>query len=133
MNLFAYGTLMWTEVLDAVVGCRLHGEPAVVEGFRRLRLAGEHYPAVLPAPGGRVEGILYRGLSESDFRALDAFEGEEYDRIEIQLGEIAAWLYVLAPAWRHRAVDLPWNPADLTPGQLAEFCSVYKGWGALER
>ena len=71
MNLFAYGTLMWPGVLEAVTGRRLKGVNAILEGYIRLRVKGQHYPVVVPSPGDSVEGILYSGLTEGELRALD--------------------------------------------------------------
>ena len=87
MNLFAYGTLMWPEVLEAVIGRRLSGASVSLCGFLRIRMKGELYPALIDAQArDEVEGILYRGLTEAEFRHLDRFEGGEYDRREVCIG-----------------------------------------------
>jgi gamma-glutamylcyclotransferase (GGCT)/AIG2-like uncharacterized protein YtfP len=132
MNLFAYGTLMWPEVLESVVGRRLEGAPATVAGFRRYCVEGQSYPAAVAAEGERMEGVVYRDLTEREFRGLDAFEGEEYDRIEVMAGGAAVQIYVLSPAWTHILSPEPWSPERMSPGQLAEFCAEYKGWVTAE-
>ncbi|WP_372806138.1 gamma-glutamylcyclotransferase family protein [Pontiella sp.] len=131
MNLFAYGTLMWPEVLQSVAGRRLEGTPAILEGYQRLRVVDQHYPVVVPSSGDAVEGMLYLNLTEREFRFLDAFEGEEYDRIEVGIGCETAFVYVLAEAWRHIAADVPWSPDQLTAEHLSAFCSEYKGWAEM--
>ncbi|MBN2162962.1 MAG: gamma-glutamylcyclotransferase [Pontiellaceae bacterium] len=128
MKLFAYGTLMWPEVLEAVIGHRLSGAPDALLGYCRLRVRGEHYPVVVPEEGGRVEGILYDNLSESDFRHLDHFEGEEYERKILKVGETEAAVYVLSDRWRHIAEDSAWHPEQMLPQHLAAFQAEYKGW-----
>lgn len=130
-NVFAYGTLMWPEVLEAVAGRRLAGGAATLAGYKRLRVKGEHYPAVVPSPGDLVEGVLYRGLTAAELACLDAFEGVEYDRASVDIGQVRAEVYVLSPGWRHIAEAEPWHPEHLTPEKLAEFCSGYKGWAEL--
>ena len=95
MNLFAYGTLMWPEVLEAVIGKRLSGVPATLHGYIRLRVKGEHYPVVLPSDAASVEGMLYKGLCDTDFAHLDRFEGVEYDRTAVSQDGIEAQVYLL--------------------------------------
>lgn len=119
---------MWPEVLQAVMGRRLEGEPATLEGYTRLRVIGQHYPVIVVSLDDSVAGILYQGLTADEFGRLDAFEGEEYDRIGVCLGDAKAFAYVLSDDCRHIAAPEPWHPEQLTPGQLASFCSEYKGW-----
>ncbi len=127
-NLFAYGTLMWPEVLEGVIGRRLKGRPATLTGFLRLRVIGEHYPAVIPSPGDEVDGLLYDGLTDTDFRHLDRFEGEEYDRVTVCIGHVSVEVYVLAAQWRHLAEEKPWRPEQMLAEHLAAFREEYKGW-----
>lgn len=133
MNLFAYGTLMWPEVLESVIGRHLDGVRATLGGYQRRRIIGEHYPAIIPASGEVVDGILYENLTEADFLHLDLFEGEEYDRVTVQIGNIEAQAYVLAERWRHIMDKQPWLPEHLSPEHLAIFCDEYKGWHQLGR
>jgi len=128
MNLFAYGTLMWPEVLEAVIGRRLQGIPVTLPGYVRLRVKREHYPAIVAAEGDRVEGILYRGLTAPEFARLDRFEGEEYDRRIERAGGAEVQVYVLSDRWKHLAEPVAWNPEDLSPNQLQAFRQEYKGW-----
>ncbi len=128
MNLFAYGTLMWTEVLESVIGRPLAGVPATLPGYRRIRIKGVHYPAVISSGNDEVTGVLYDGLSEADFRNLDRFEGEEYERLTVCVAGKAAEVYVLSPAWMHLADTRSWHPEDMEAEHLAAFRTGYKGW-----
>lgn len=128
MNLFAYGTLMWPEVLESVIGRHLEGRPAMLPGYLRLRIKDEHYPAIIPKAGEQVDGRIYTGLSGTEFDHLDRFEGEEYDRMTVAVGADDAEVYVLAGRCRHLAEQTPWLPEDLRPDYLAAFCREYKGW-----
>jgi gamma-glutamylcyclotransferase (GGCT)/AIG2-like uncharacterized protein YtfP len=132
MNLFAYGTLMWPEVLESVTGERPGGRKAVLRGYRRLRVKGETYPVVVESEEDVVEGILYRGLSAAAFELLDRFEGAEYDRVHIDLNGTAVFVYVVAHDWKHIIDSRLWNPADMRPEDLAAFCSEYKGWNEMQ-
>ncbi|MDF7822959.1 gamma-glutamylcyclotransferase [Pontiellaceae bacterium B12227] len=121
MNLFAYGTLMWPEVLEAVMGRRMTGGSSTLPGYTRLRAKERHYPVVIQCLEDSVEGVLYTGLTEREFQCLDAFEGEEYDRIEVELGGVRAQVYVLSNAWKHIATHEPWTPDQLRPEHVALF------------
>ncbi len=133
MNLFAYGTLMWPEVLESVIGRRPAAEPAVLAGFRRQRVKGEHYPVMVRLAESAVEGMLYRGLTDEEFRHLDLFEGAEYDRAGVHVNETPAIAYLLSHDWKHIADAQAWEPEQLKPEHLAAFCAEYKGWKAFNR
>lgn len=128
MNLFAYGTLMWPDVLEAVTGRRMEGRKITLSGYKRVRVKDQHYPVILQSEEDSVEGILYLHLTEEEFRCLDAFEGMEYDRTEVLLGEDNAFAYVLSNDWEHVADSTPWKPEDMRPEHLAMFCEEYRGW-----
>lgn len=127
MNLFAYGTLMWPEVFEAVTGRALVGTPSVLRGFLRMRVKNESYPVLIASqPQDVVEGILYRDLTEVEFRCLDRFEGEEYERREVCIDAVPAQVYALSPAWRHIVSAQPWTPDQMHMEQLAAFCAECK-------
>ncbi|HUF86676.1 MAG TPA: gamma-glutamylcyclotransferase [Thermohalobaculum sp.] len=79
--IFFYGTLRDRASLEAVLG-RAVGpaglEPASVEGFTALRLVGEDYPVLVPAPGRRADGVLLGDASEAELDRIRFFEGAEY-------------------------------------------------------
>jgi gamma-glutamylcyclotransferase (GGCT)/AIG2-like uncharacterized protein YtfP len=112
--LFAYGTLLCADILEAVTGCRLQGHPASLIGFRRWSLQGEDYPAVVPEEGAEVRGLLYEPLPAGAWQRLDRFEGAMYARRigPVRLadgGARAAGCYVLQPGERHRLADPDWS------------------------
>ena len=78
--LFAYGTLLFPPVLRVIAGSVPRSIPATLDGFARRRVAGELFPAIVEAPGERVDGVLYLGLDDRAWRRLDAFEGDLYER-----------------------------------------------------
>ncbi len=75
LPLFVYGTLTDGTFVGHLLEHPVEGEPAVLVDFERLELVGFDYPVVVEAPGERVEGLIYRGLSAEEFRRLDAYEG----------------------------------------------------------
>lgn len=69
-------------------------QPAVLHGYRRCRVRDEDYPGIVAATetgdadsvGHRhtsVLGTLVSGLTDSDIRLLDDYEGNEYARERI--------------------------------------------------
>jgi gamma-glutamylcyclotransferase (GGCT)/AIG2-like uncharacterized protein YtfP len=125
-RLFAYGTLIFPEVLRAVTGRSLAPIAATLDGFRRRGVIGEIFPAIVAgAADDRVEGVVYAGLEERDWGRLDRFEGELYERRRVTLRcegrGLLAHAYVLGPAWAHRVGAEPWDPARFARDHLATF------------
>jgi len=86
LNCFFYGTLIDGDVLGAVIGRPASGvrrQRAFVEGYRRFHRLGATYPILVPTPDGRIEGILALDLTPADTARLIAFEGSDYDLVEV--------------------------------------------------
>ncbi|HVL58850.1 MAG TPA: gamma-glutamylcyclotransferase family protein [Burkholderiaceae bacterium] len=127
---FTYGSLMYDAVWEHVVGGRYRRSAAVLDGWRRLRVLDEAYPALVPGAGGRVGGVLYHDVEPQDLQRLDAFEGPEYDRVEVtvQLDDgrrCAAQVY----RWiaRDRLIPLEWDPEWFEREGMAPFLQRYAG------
>lgn len=97
--LFAYGSLMFPEVLAALIQEPTEqSEDAVLHDYSRHALKGKRYPGIVPASGQRVPGRVFHGLSTSAWNLLDSFEGTMYERRElpiVSLNTKRAWVYVL--------------------------------------
>ena len=97
--LFVYGTLLDGERLHALTGRRFRGRPATLEGFARVT-ATHGYPTIVPAAGGRVDGLLLEDVDAQSLAALDAYEdaGRLYARrpVEVVTGgrRVACEVYV---------------------------------------
>lgn len=88
MNLFFFGTLMDPEVRALVMGRDVHPEqvePAIAQGFRRVFIAGRHYPMLLAHASGWVEGTLVTGVDAVSLHRLQVYEGWEYTLQPIQV------------------------------------------------
>jgi gamma-glutamylcyclotransferase (GGCT)/AIG2-like uncharacterized protein YtfP len=133
---FAYGSLICADIMSAVTGQVLHGEPARLDGHVRHPVRGEDYPGVVAQPGGRVDGILYSGLDGAALARLDAFEGDMYERRQVTVnlvggGQRAAWCYIVAAASEHRLLPGDWDyDAFLAEGK-ARFLARYVGFAAI--
>ena len=92
---FFYGTLMAPPVLHRVIhgtsrpsaeeASRTTFTPALLQEFRRHRVAGCDYPAIRPHAGSTVRGSLVSGLEAIDLMRLDIFEGDQYDRRDVKV------------------------------------------------
>ena len=51
LTVFAYGTLIFPEVVEIVVGRRPPKWDALLPGYRRARLDGRVYPGIVEEPG----------------------------------------------------------------------------------
>ena len=129
-TVFTYGSLMCAEIMSAVCGYQLVGEPATVDGFRRLSVKGEVYPGLIPRQESEVSGILYRGISGAALARLDAFEGAYYRRQSVSVftspeGALQAYCYVFRPQFYHLLSDEPWDFETFMKTGKARFESLF--------
>lgn len=135
---FTYGSLMCEDIMRAVTGFALAGTPAELADHARHPVAGEAYPGMRPAPGGRVQGVLYRDLPRIAFARLDAFEGEQYTREEAAVAlpdgrRVAAFTYVFKPQYASLLLPGDWDfEAFLKDGKRI-FEARYLGFSRIER
>lgn len=126
MNLFCYGSLQFAKVMRAVVGRDFAAEPAVLGGYARYRVRDAEYPGLLPEPGARTEGTLYRSLDVAAIQALDRFEGAFYERLTLEVelasgARASAEVYVVVPARRGELSRDPWDAAHFERHDLERF------------
>lgn len=133
-NLFAYGTLMCPDILEMVIGEWHSGVSALLSGYGRFRVSGEHYPGVIPIAGAVVRGTLYTGISPKSRKNLDIFEGDLYIRTTVRVlspnsGTFPAFTYVIRPEFRSCLTSDVWRPDYLTSDRHRAFVSRYAGFG----
>jgi gamma-glutamylcyclotransferase (GGCT)/AIG2-like uncharacterized protein YtfP len=116
---FTYGTLMFPPVWHAVTGRFSCGVRAVLADHARHALRGRTYPGLVESLGQSVEGILYQDVDEAILQRLDAFEGAEYERVEVTVaisdGRHAALAYRLAEEARREIEPADWDPTFFAP------------------
>ena len=79
---FFYGTLMDRDVLNIVSGLNLGAarlRPALLLGYRRVRVQDAQYPAVLPSEGHSVQGCAVHGITAAAAARVEFFENDGYD------------------------------------------------------
>jgi gamma-glutamylcyclotransferase (GGCT)/AIG2-like uncharacterized protein YtfP len=86
LRFFFYGTLIDTEILNAVLRRRMapkRRRNAVLRGYRRVYREGASYPVLVADAGSEVEGIVVSALTTRDVFLLTAYEGPEYEIHEL--------------------------------------------------
>ncbi|WP_428304070.1 gamma-glutamylcyclotransferase family protein [Lacipirellula sp.] len=133
-NLFAYGTLMFPEVWERVVGGRYRQAPATVCGMRVVRAAGKLYPVMIAGAAEDVaRGIVIYDLSAEALTALDEYEASFYERVEVAAvlddgsGAASAQAYLLPQSHRQLASDEAWVAEVFERDKMGDYFR-YLGW-----
>lgn len=136
-HLFAYGTLMCNDIMAEISGLNLSRVSAVLRGYRRICVKGEHYPALVLYPEGYVEGFVYLNVPDQTWPRLDRFEGEMYSRGPVQVesrnGDIlSAETYIARTEFMDCLLDIEWDFEEFLRNHKESFRSSYKGYRALK-
>jgi gamma-glutamylcyclotransferase (GGCT)/AIG2-like uncharacterized protein YtfP len=112
--LFCYGTLQSPLVMKAVTGQAFSGKEAILNNWARFRVRDSEYPGIIPQEGSVVSGKLYWGLDEKAMEKLDAFEGDKYERVVVQVtmadGSFEeAYVYAIREDCRKLLSNDPWD------------------------
>ncbi|CAN5425918.1 hypothetical protein BH09VER1_BH09VER1_30050 [soil metagenome] len=134
LPLFAYGTLMFPEVISAVVGRAPVGLAAEIAGYRNCAVKDHSFPGLLYAGEGIVTGVLYPGLSLTEWAKLDAFEDDFYrlQKVEVMTEgkPRAALAYIVPPENADVLTQETWDAEafrrDLLPRYMSGTVSLYR-------
>ena len=135
-NLFAYGTLMCSDIMQHVTGLSRDAVNGELAGFARYRLRDQLYPAIVPDQQANVAGVIYQDLSVQAWARLDRFEGSIYQRqqVHVRLDDrtrINAETYVLRPAYRHLLLAEAWDIEHFIRHAKQDFMQDYLGYQRL--
>lgn len=133
---FTYGSLMCEDIMSAVAVARCAHQPAILKGYRRAPVIGEHYPGIVAATDSEVAGVLYLELPESAWPRLDAFEGSRYARQQVRVRledgrREMAWAYVFRAEHAHRLAAGEWDFERFKRTGKARFERLYLGFDKL--
>ena len=81
--LFVYGTLQHPPVLLRLLGRVPEMLTAELPDHRAAPLEDRVYPGLVADPGARAHGRVLTDVDQRELATLDAFEGPEYDRIDV--------------------------------------------------
>ncbi|MDQ6741750.1 MAG: gamma-glutamylcyclotransferase [Candidatus Dormibacteraeota bacterium] len=125
-GLFVYGSLLFPEVLLALVDRVPSRTPATAPGWRVAALPGRVYPGLVPGPGS-APGLLMSGLAGEDWDTLTAFEGDLYDLRRLSLaGAPPAWTFVWGAS--STASSLDWVPKEFAERVLPAYVEGCRAW-----
>lgn len=134
MRYFFYGSLTDPDVLGVVLGRRPELASASLEGWRRLRVAGESYPLIVPAAGERVDGSV-ADMRPADARRLAWYEGDDYlqagQTVRLATGGTArARLFLPKPELAH--ANEAWDAAAWARTEKPALLEAARRWMAFE-
>jgi gamma-glutamylcyclotransferase (GGCT)/AIG2-like uncharacterized protein YtfP len=125
--LFVYGSLLFPEVLQALLGRVPNRLPASAPGWRVVALPGRVYPGLIRGPT-TATGLLIIDLAPQEWRILDAFEDELYQLRCLSLSNgRTGWAYVSEGVTQPSADDWDatlFNNRDL--GAYVEGCIAWR-------
>ena len=133
-HVFTYGSLMFPAVWQRVVEGAYESREATVHGFQRLRIHGEHYPALIVNPNaGPLAGRVYFDVSASDIARLDHFESSHYARVSVAVtvagADTAEKTTLAADAYLTLSADalepVEWSPERFAREELESFLATY--------
>jgi gamma-glutamylcyclotransferase (GGCT)/AIG2-like uncharacterized protein YtfP len=133
---FTYGSLMWADIMARVCGREFSSEPASLADHRRHPVRGEDYPGLRAASGATVSGVLYRDVTEAAWVRLDAFEGAEYERVELVVALadgtlLPAQVYRFRDACAQRLLPGDWDADAFARDGRVRFIARYAGFDVL--
>lgn len=117
MNLFAYGTLIFADIWQCVVGHEVESKTAELSGYQVRRVVDDLFPVMVPGTSEDIaQGVVYYGLTDRDVQLLDHYEAHLYERIEVQpLAEdgssATCQTYVLREQYSSAASEEAWTTA----------------------
>ena len=84
VNIFTYGSLMFSPVWSRLVRGAHDSVAARLDGYQRYVVLGQDYPGLIAQAGVSVIGRIYLDVHADDLRRLDVFEGDSYRRQDVR-------------------------------------------------
>ena len=124
--LFGYGTLQSPLVMKAVTGKSYEGKEATLHHWARYRVRDSDYPGITHQTDSVVSGKLYWDVDEQAIAKLDAFEGDKYERVVVQVTMAdgtteEAYAYAIRNDYRKMLSDEPWDFDHFLQNGLEKF------------
>lgn len=84
-NLFVYGTLRSSEIVEKLTGKTFETNDAVLEGYKMYCVKDCDYPAVISEKGAETKGKILLNVDEQAQKILSVFEGDEYVKRKVKV------------------------------------------------
>ncbi len=75
-NLFTYGTLMYSDVMDPLCTQKYESTEATLKGYQRFHINYRQYPGLIQHPQSQVKGVIYFNINQKDLERLHSYENE---------------------------------------------------------
>jgi gamma-glutamylcyclotransferase (GGCT)/AIG2-like uncharacterized protein YtfP len=137
MHVFTYGTLMFPEVWQAVVGKLFETVDGRAIGYAVFRVADAVFPGIVEAADQVVRGVVYLDVDDASLARLDRFEDDFYQRQVLLIDcddyqQRAAEAYVVPPANQNVLTSEPWErDAFIASGGLEHFIRRFAGFSRI--
>ena len=133
MNIFTYGSLMFSEVWNKVVQGNYYSSSATLQGYRRFCIKNQSYPGLRQTGGqDKVSGIVYHDINNKDLKLLDAVEGGYYERVpvtvDLENSSIKSHVYLIRDQYLYLATEKQWDPEDFYKKSIGDFVATYTGF-----
>jgi gamma-glutamylcyclotransferase (GGCT)/AIG2-like uncharacterized protein YtfP len=139
MHVFTYGTLMFPEVWQAVVGRKFSAVDGTATGYKILRVQGAVFPGIVAADDrAATRGVVYLDVDRNSLARLDLFEDDFYERqtlwVDCDDGQRRAADAYIVPATNLAVLsDEPWDrSAFVASGGLEHFIRRFQGFARIE-
>jgi gamma-glutamylcyclotransferase (GGCT)/AIG2-like uncharacterized protein YtfP len=140
MHVFTYGTLMFPQVWEAVVGRKYVSIKGSATGYAIFCVRDAVFPGILAASEqDAVRGVVYLDVDQASLARLDLFEDDFYRRetlwIDCDDGERrAADAYVVPGDMRDILTDKTWRPEEfVASGGLDYFVRRFQGFNRIQQ
>lgn len=100
-HLFVYGSLLFTEMLEALTGKKFKTEPAILRNYRRFSVLDQDYPAIVKMSNSFVAGKIVFDVDDRSLDVISFFEGDEYELKKVNAESENKSLVAFAFCWKH--------------------------------
>lgn len=135
MHVFTYGSLMFPDVWNVVVGKQFATMDGTARGYAIYRVREAVFPGITPAAAHDVvSGVVYLDVDDDSLARLDRFEDDFYRRetlaIDCHDGQSRRAEAYVVPAENRAVLTAETWHADgfVTSGGLAHFLSRFAGF-----
>jgi gamma-glutamylcyclotransferase (GGCT)/AIG2-like uncharacterized protein YtfP len=127
--LFVYGSLMFDDVLDAIIGRIPAAVSASTIGWRSVALPERTYPGMIPQPGHKTSGRVLADLSPAEWDVLDRFEDPVYSLKRVPTDtEYPAWAYVCPSGLLPGGAARDWDAQRFADEHLESYVKTCAEW-----
>ena len=127
---------MCPDIMREVSGYKYTNIHGILNGFCKLSIKDEIYPAIIPDGESIVDGVVYKNISRMAWGRLDRFEGKLYKRQSVMISlddgnSLESETYVLRPEFISILKNSEWDFTNFLNSDKEHFISEYRGFSRL--